>query len=233
MKRPIAFAAFAGAGLLAAGAAAAQAPAPAPAAGTSCRVDTFPLDQRAFGESRVRFARAPAYLARCPENTPACREAVYAVPSELVITGRPSGAFVCVYVPRRQGGDIAGWIQSSRLAPVRIPAAPPLSDWVGHWVSGRNTIDLIQDGDALGANGHAAWPHVFPLPRPKSGGPHYAKFSARTQPSGNRVDFKNGAENNQTLCEVSLVLAGQFLVASDNGLCGGMNVSFTGVYRRR
>ena len=33
-------------------------------------------------------------------------------------------------------------------------------------------------------------------------------------------------------CTVTLRLLGPYLVASDNGGCGGMNVHFTGVYRR-
>jgi len=35
------------------------------------------------------------------------------------------------------------------------------------------------------------------------------------------------------VCKATLVLLPPFLVASDNGGCGGMNVRFDGVYRRQ
>jgi hypothetical protein len=35
------------------------------------------------------------------------------------------------------------------------------------------------------------------------------------------------------VCVLNLKLIGTWLAAADNGDCGGLNVSFTGVYRRK
>jgi hypothetical protein len=121
----------------------------------------------------------------------------------------------------------------SRLSALPVSATPPLKAWFGNWVSGGNTIEIKLDGNLLAGSGHAAWPSVDPLPHPPSGGRKAAKFSARSYPSANRIDFKNGAWNDQTECVVSLVLVDRWLVAEDNSNCGGKNVTFTGVYRRR
>jgi hypothetical protein len=43
-------------------------------------------------------------------------------------------------------------------------------------------------------------------------------------------DFKRG--DNDDICRIKLWRLGPYLVAADNVRCGGMNVSFTGVYRK-
>jgi hypothetical protein len=35
------------------------------------------------------------------------------------------------------------------------------------------------------------------------------------------------------ICKITLRLVGDFLVADDNGDCGGVNVTFDGVYRKK
>jgi len=47
----------------------------------------------------------------------------------------------------------------------------------------------------------------------------------------NRVVFAQGS--GQDDCRVSMVLVGPYLVVDDNNACGGMNVSFQSVYRRK
>jgi hypothetical protein len=49
-------------------------------------------------------------------------------------------------------------------------------------------------------------------------------------PTGNTVVFAGGTPDE---CRVVLTLLPPFLLAADNMKCGGMNVSFSGVYRKR
>ena len=42
--------------------------------------------------------------------------------------------------------------------------------------------------------------------------------------------FKEG--NDESSCVVKLRRRGPYLVASDNGNCGGLNVSFNGIYTK-
>jgi hypothetical protein len=64
-------------------------------------------------------------------------------------------------------------------------------------------------------------------------------FEGSAQPVGARLAYgekydgaKPPEEMNSTECLVRLWLIGDYLMAEDNRNCGGMNVSFIGVYRR-
>ena len=46
---------------------------------------------------------------------------------------------------------------------------------------------------------------------------------------GDRARYDEDSEHS---CKVEFSLVGDTLIASDNGLCGGANVRFDGVYRR-
>jgi hypothetical protein len=229
MRRRIATTALLGAAL-AAGAAAAQAPTPAQA-GAPCTTAGFPLGQRAFGASQVTTG-VPTVLERegpgCPGDSAACRQAVTVRAHTVVLTGRPYGRrYVCGFVPDRSGGGVAGWLRTERLKPLQVFASPPLRAWVGVWRKGDDRIEIVLDGHELGGVGHAWWPSLHAPDRKE------ARFSAQTRPSGNRIDFKGGAANDQTACEVSAVLVRDWIVVEDNGRCGDKPASFTGVYRRR
>lgn len=227
MRRLIATTVFLGAAL-AAGSALAQ-------AGAGCNVNTFPLQQRAFGASQVTTG-IPTVMERdgagCPGDAAACQSSTTVPAHTVVLTGRPFGQrYVCGFVPGRQDGGTAGWIRTERLKPLRVFSAPPLNAWVGVWRKGDDKIEIVQDGRDLGGVGHAFWPSAYPAkgaPAPKE-----ARFSAQTRPSGNRIDFRGGADNDQTDCEVSAVLVRNWIVVEDNGQCGDKPASFTGVYRRR
>ena len=49
------------------------------------------------------------------------------------------------------------------------------------------------------------------------------------QPKANAVVFAGRSADD---CKVSLILLPPYLLARDNRQCGGMNISFKGVYRR-
>ncbi len=55
-------------------------------------------------------------------------------------------------------------------------------------------------------------------------------MSGTATPKGYTVVF---AGKDPADCRVTLTLLPPFLLAGDNMNCGGMNVSFTGVYRKR
>ncbi|MCA1633634.1 MAG: hypothetical protein LC802_07935 [Acidobacteria bacterium] len=52
-------------------------------------------------------------------------------------------------------------------------------------------------------------------------------MNAKARPAGNVLTVEEDS------CRVTLRLVGDYLVASDNSECGGMNVRFDGVYRRK
>jgi len=146
-----------------------------------------------------------------------------------VITGTKTGAYICAFFPSRNGGS-AGYVRQDEIAPQSLPASLPPAAWNGTWLDGDNRIVLRADDGRLTASGTAYWPSANPSPRQRPGGPNLGEMSGTATPNGNTVVF---AGNNPADCRVTLTLLPPFLLAADNMNCGGMNVSFAGVYRRR
>jgi len=156
----------------------------------------------------------------CPGPAVACRSKFAARPAATVLLGRSRGDYVCAFDGRI--GSI-GWLPQQRIAAHPIDPTPPLAAWLGTWRLYDNRIVLEHEGDALDVEGEAYWPSKSTPPA------NEGAFAGTAKPSGNRLHFGNEAQG----CEVDMVLAGPFLVVSDNRECGGHNVSFSGIFTRR
>jgi hypothetical protein len=194
-----------------------------------CRNGSFAADHAPFGLGKVQGAGRLPFLEDmngCPGQAARCAAGPYVVLGDTVLTGRRRGAYTCAFYPNR-GGGTAGWVRSDRLAPLPVGEAVALGAWAGRWRNGDDTIRLQVKGSALTAEGDAYWPSANPTPEERPGGPNVGNFSGVAKPAANRVEFSDD------VCKVKLSLVGQWLLASDNGGCGGMNVTFTGVYSRK
>jgi len=206
---------------------------PARAADTAmCRNGSFPAQEAAFGWAKV--VGAPRTYLRsdtppCPDDSAVCRGRTYVVPGDTLLTGAASGSYVCAFFPGKNGGS-AGYVRQDEIAPGPLIAITPLAAWTGEWRSGDNSIALRADGPRLTASGSAYWPSANPSLKERPGGPNLGEMSGTAIPQGNTVVF---AGQDPSDCRVTLTLVPPFLLAVDNANCGGMNVSFTGVYRRR
>ncbi len=196
-----------------------------------CRNGNFPAQGTAFGLAKVVGAPR-TYLrsdtAPCPGETAACLGRVYVVPGDTVLTGAANGAYVCAFFPGKGGGS-AGYVRPDEIAAQPVPAAPPLA-WAGEWRDGDDSITLRANGTRLVAKGDAFWPSANPSLKERPGGPNLGEMSGTAEPKDNHVVF---AGKDADDCRVELTLLPPFLLAHDNQNCGGMNVSFTGVYRRK
>ena len=197
-----------------------------------CRNGSFPAQQAAFGLAKI--VGAPRTYLRsdgspCPAETTQCRGHVYVIPGDTVLTGATSGDYVCAYFDTKGGGS-AGYVRRDEIQPLPIPAAPALSEWSGTWRQFDDRIVLTAKGNELAATGEAYWPSANPSPKLRPGGPNTGDFDGMATPKGNGIVFGG---DNQDECRVTLTLLAPFLLAADNHNCGGMNVSFTGVYRKR
>ncbi len=198
----------------------------------SCRNGSFPAQEAKISLAKV--VGAPRTNLRsdsppCPNETAACRGRSYVVPGDTVLAGAASGSYVCALYPGKGGGS-AGYVRREEIAPQPEAKPSTLTDWVGNWRDGDNTILLRSKGGRLTASGNAYWPSANPSPSERPGGPNLGEMSGTATQSGNAASFGSGTP---TDCQVNLTLLPPFLLVSDNMNCGGMNVSFTGVYRRR
>lgn len=192
-----------------------------------CRNGLFPSEQSQLGLARAMAAPRTWFLndgdteTGCPQKGAPCRHG-YVVPGQIVLTGKTRGGFVCAFFPNKVGGT-AGWVPSSQLQSIPVMAAS-LSDWAGKWADGDDDITIAVKGKSLDASGTAIWHGL-------NNDIHDGEFSAVAGPRGNHVTFSQGPH--QYDCQVHAVLVGSYLVVSDNRNCGGVNVNFDGVYRKK
>jgi hypothetical protein len=195
-----------------------------------CRNGLFADDDVAFSLAKVT-GNAPLHFlddaSGCPEKGEAdCQQKAYVLPGDPLVIGKHKGTFLCAFYPNRVGGS-AGWIPGERVQSVAMDPAPPASQWKGVWIDGDDVIRITANGAALHAKGEAWWPSKNPPRDEIPGGPNLGSIDATAAPARNVVVFNDGA------CRVQATLLDGFLVVSDNRACGGMNVRFDGVYRRK
>lgn len=117
-----------------------------------------------------------------------------------------------------------------------------LVDWVGSWTIGvEQTIDISMENDReLVIDGYATYGARDPARIAEGSVQVGAFFARRTMDDiedGNVIRFAFDGDEalpyenpDRGLCRVVLELKGAKLKVSDNGRCGGANVSFTGLY---
>jgi hypothetical protein len=133
---------------------------------------------------------------------------------------RQAGSQVCVSLPDKgKLNTVYGWIPASRWH--GSDSRPqPLDRWVGVWQNETGKITIQQaNATQLHMVGAAVW-----------GSPdnqHLGSFELTEAPKDGVVFGDDSG------CKIALRLVGDYLVAADNGYCGGMNVRFNGMYRFR
>lgn len=136
----------------------------------------------------------------------------------LVIYGT-EGNWTCGYHSDEKGAAPV-WAPSSSLRPLEPDPAPPLSAWIGKWVGAEGHIAIEREGNELQLSGDAVWHGL-------GQNVHTGEFSGKAAPQGNRIHYVEGP------CTIDFALIGKYLVLNDNSGCGGMNVRFWGIWRRR
>ncbi len=173
-----------------------------------CRGGSFSHEGPNFGLARV--TRDQSHFVRdwdneCPGDS-RCDEKEYLNRGDLVATTRHYKQWTCVSHPQSNYTD---WMKTSDLEPVEIESAPTLEKWIGEWKMDENDTIRLQVGKEPGTleiAGRACW----------NGCRHTGAISAVSKPAGNRVIFRA-----YEICELSAVLLGDHLVATDNHECGG------------
>jgi hypothetical protein len=191
---------------------------------------------------RVHFIKDGVAQPECPKNTAACTEKRYLVAEDRVIVTAVQGDYACAtytgYAPTFP--TTTGLLPLSLL--VDVPARPN-ADWTGTWRSGdEQEIDIKKAaGGAIAIEGNATFGGSDPE-RVARGAVNVGQISATLTPTNGKVAFSAGPDgeaapydadpSDDSACRVRLWRLGPYLVAADNLMCGGMNVTFTGVYGR-
>jgi hypothetical protein len=175
----------------------------------------------------------------CPSATPACRLASYLVPGDRVLVGDSVRGFRCATFRSPEGRETSGFLPSTALVD-QSTASPTLADWAGRWVrDDEASITIKLERAALTVSGQATWSAHDPE-RVKRGGVNTGDIDTVATPRGNLIaigsDYDGGNPpdvSNVDDCRARLRLFGPYLAVEDNTDCGGMNVTFSGVYSRQ
>ena len=193
-----------------------------------CRNGLFTISNAPIGLATIS-GRGRAYFLEdmdgCPNAEARCRQGSYVIPGDRVLAGNARGSYVCVYYPSR-GGGTAGWMEATRVRRLAANPSPPLSAWVGTWSDeGNPLVRFRRRGAGLAVEGEAYWPSRNPSPQERPGGPNIGGIDEAVRVRGNVAHAPE--------CNITFTLLGEFLLGADpDRQCGGMNVSFSGVYRR-
>ena len=191
--------------------------------------DTARLDMTL---GKVRSGRAYFYSGTekpgCPAPAESCRRRAYVTAGDVVLLGETRGALVAATFADGRA-TTEGWLPRSAVTALRAPP-PTLASWRGAWSRDEADIEIGPGARSgtLRLEGHAVWGSHDP-DRVARGGVHVGEFDETAAPIGDRLGVGDGPPGQ---CHVLLRLIGPYLVIADNNLCGGMNVSFSGVYRR-
>lgn len=196
-----------------------------------CRAGSFPKSKQFRLAKVVGMNATRAYFFNddsdeCPnvllEN---CKEKSYLIPGDQLAVAKTHGKFICGWYSPAKGSPTVGWLLLSDLEITAPDTAPSPEKWAGTWKqSWGQSSDFItiknETTGSLRMHGEASWTGI-------TGSVHIGNFNGNTKPQGNQVTLDDD------MCKVNLILLGDYLVANDNSYCGGANVRFNGVYKRK
>ncbi|WP_343519535.1 hypothetical protein [Sphingomonas sp.] len=148
---------------------------------------------------------------------------------DKLVADRSVGSFTFVIFVSPSGKATRGWIETAGLR--RVTPPPSAAGWTGDWKFEDASI-TIKPGTRWGHHhvaGIATWGGHDPE-RVARGGVNIGDFESDLVPRGDRMSYVESDDPN--LCRVDMRLIGPYLLVEDNSRCGGLNVTFSGTYRR-
>lgn len=173
----------------------------------------------------------------CPAAGAACRDTAYLVPGDVVLAlPGPHRGHLCASYANKQGRETSGWLPAASLVEV-APAPVGEAGWLGTWVRTEAEIRIRRGKQGLTVVGSATY-GAMDKSRVERGAVNMGDFDGAARRSGDTAlvadkDIVSFDATPADRCAVQMRRAGPYLIVEDNRACGGMNVSFTGLYVRR
>ncbi len=194
-----------------------------------CRQGFFTLDSREFGVSVVKGKKSTKAFfygddnEQCPGSA-SCRTRSYVVSGDWVITNRKRGDYVCSWFAQLKGAPTVGWLKLSDLDSPPVLSIAGANVWVGEWKYADNDIIFAPANvpGTLSVKGTAFWKGL-------GDNIHIGELDGVAKYDADKLEYADG--NGEYDCRASMQLVtGRFLIVADNMNCGGMNVTFSGIY---
>jgi hypothetical protein len=153
------------------------------------------------------------------------RQKAFLVSGDMVFAGPPNRGFRCAYYGRPNGKIVAGFIPVENLGPVTEDTSMSIDFVIGTWNYESDSIGIkAAAAGRVSGDGQASYQTAETV--------NEGSFSAQAPLAAGQKElvFKEG--DDESSCVVKLHRRGPYLVASDNGNCGGLNVSFGGIYTK-
>lgn len=196
-----------------------------------CRNGAFPSYPGPFRNAEVEATTTPQVHFRdddqgCPENQK-CIQKAFVVTGDKVLVGKEAEGWSCVWYFGKKH-EFVGYVPSNNLRSI-VTQPPSTHDWEGVWKPiGDGEIAIHPAKQGLSVQGKAMW-HGG-LDSEGNQIVNLGDFDGEGEPDGTRLSITDG--DGDTACVVQMRLVGENLIATDNHNCGGMNVTFDGVYRK-
>ncbi|MFT4977386.1 MAG: hypothetical protein ACI8S6_003291 [Myxococcota bacterium] len=187
----------------------------------SCRAGLFAAAPGPYRLAEVRPEHAQLHFRSDDQGCPTAESCIltpYIIPGDQVIISGTTGNHQCAWYTASSGKVTVGWLPTAALSPITSEPSP----WEGTWGYGSNDLRISspQPG-TLQVSGTALWHglgdniHIGEL----------AESQGRLSDGILRLSPYDG-------CAVTIRRLGPWLIVDDNLGCGGLNVTFRGVYRR-
>lgn len=196
-----------------------------------CRNGAFPRESRDYKLARVKGKKGERVYFYgdendCP-NGKACRRKSYVVPNDEIIVSRTFGKWACGWYQPKRGSETVGWVAAESLEFVDTNNNPEAKDWSGDWSFYDNSISIkpAENAGFFEIKGSAFWKGL-------GDNIHVGELDSTSKPEANVLKIGE-ADEDEYACKVTMRLVGRYLIALDNLNCGGVNVSFSGVYLKK
>jgi hypothetical protein len=196
-----------------------------------CGSRDFPNEQRALQLATFSGPAGetlPIYFdgETCPSEPASCRQQAHAMPGEELIVNHVENGWACAWY-RGPKSEAAGWVRVDKLAFQHVEQGEGMARWIGTWSFYENVIVISgKDDYSLRIDGRATW--VGPIVNGERV-THAGAIEGDLRPTANHTHYSDKDDD----CTADLSQIGRYLIVTDKGHCGGMNVSFNGVYVRR
>ena len=168
------------------------------------------------------------------------KQKAFLVPGdEVLLNATEQGPYLCATYKAQNGKLTRGFLPRAALQ-VISPEPVSARQWEGKWRRDSGADIVVKSrGDEVEIAGTATWGGSDPQ-RVKRGAINTGELNGTGKPRGQVLaigyDPERSAfppsEHETDACAAQLELHGRYLVVEDNGKCGGLNVSFTGLYVR-
>lgn len=197
-----------------------------------CRNGFFPRESSRYRLASVKGSKNEKVHfygddRNCP-NDKNCQTKSYVIPGDEVIVSRSFGKWACGWYQPKKGWETVGWIALDKLEFKETNPEPPINDWLGNWnYNSGSQIEIGKSKTAglLTITGSAFWKGL-------GDNIHTGELEDQSKPAGNELKIGE-SETGEYDCKVTMRLLGKYLIVTDNLQCGGLNVTFSGVYQKK